>query len=477
MSAATHAPCDRAAIEARRGQTVNAGSGVIWACVLGSSLSYLDGSIVNVSLPAMTQDLAASPDGAQWIVNAYMLPLASLVLLGGAMGDRFGRKRIFLAGASLFALACVACAMAPSLPLLLSARFAQGLGAAMLVPSSLAILGESFADEARAAAVGTWAAAGAIAGAVGPLLGGVLTDQFGWRMIFFALLPIAALAVLIGQRSIPVRRDPNAMPLDISGAVLGSVGLGTLTWGLTELSSGASVAGLSAIAVGTTLLVAFVLVQRHKNNAAMMPLGLFASTTFTGVTLLTLLLYAALGGLLFLVPLFLVGRGWSATQAGFAMLPFPLVMGLGSRLAGAWASRGKSHVWLASGPVLTGIGMALLMRVPDEHVQYWHHVFPAMIVIGLGMTAAVAPLTNTVLSAVDQHHQGIASGVNNATARVAGLIAVAFAGVAFDQGGATVPATNFRVASLVGAGIAVLAGVCGLLMVRQASTQTASAQL
>jgi EmrB/QacA subfamily drug resistance transporter len=450
-----------------------AAAAVLWACVLGSSLSFIDGSVVNVSLPAMAADLKASGEQVQWIINGYMLPLAALVLLGGALGDRYGRRNAFLLGVLGFGAGTVVCALAPVVEVLLAGRVLQGLASALLVPASLALLGETYPkEEDRAKAVGTWAAAGALGGALGPVAGGWLTDVVGWRAIFVGLLPIVAATLALGVWAIPKRPPETSQPLDLPGAALATLGLGAVTWGLTEYSRTRTTGGLMIAGVGAVLLAAFLMVERGKGAKAMMPLSLF-TRTFNGVTLLTFLLYAALRGLLFLVPLYLVARGWSATLAGAALLPFPLLMGFGSRLTGGWASRTGPRLWLTAGPVVVGIGFALLGRMAATDFGYWSHVFPGVVVIGIGMTMAVAPLTDTVLASVDEKHQGSASGINNATARVAGLLAVALAGFAL-AGQAVVPPESFQLAAWVAAGCAVLSGLAAWVLIGKAANGAAS---
>ena len=441
-----------------------AAAGVLWACVLGSSLSFIDGSVVNVSLPAMAADLKARGEQVQWIINGYMLPLAALVLLGGALGDRYGRRNAFLLGVLGFGAGTVVCAFAPVVEVLLAGRVLQGLSSALLVPASLALLGETFPkEEDRAKAVGTWAAAGALGGALGPVAGGWLTDVVGWRAIFIGLLPLVAATLALGVWAIPKRAPESSQPLDLPGAALATLGLGAVTWGMTEYSRTRAMGGLAVAGMGAVLLAVFLWVERGKGAKAMMPLSLF-NRNFNGVTLLTFLLYAALSGLLFLVPLYLVARGWSATMAGAALLPFPLLMGFGSRLTGGWASKTGPRLWLATGPVVVGVGFALLSRIAGADFGYWTHVFPGVLVIGIGMTMAVAPLTDTVLASVDDRHQGAASGINNATARVAGLLAVAMAGFALAKG-AGVPPEGFRLAAWVAAGCAVLSGLAAWLLI------------
>lgn len=461
MTATQPAPCDEARIRSERcddGVTKNV-TGIIVATVLGSSLSYIDGSAVNVALPAIAAGLKAGSGGIQWIVNGYLLPLAALVLIGGALGDRLGRKRVFMAGLAIFTIATLACIMAPTLDWLIAARAGQGLGSALLVPTSLAILGGSFAGAARARAVGTWAAAGAIGGMLGPILGGLLTDTIGWRAIFAMLLPIALGAMWFGWRAIPARQTDDTAALDWIGAALATLGLGGLAWGLTLVSQQDYRIGALVALAGLAIFTAFVMVERRKRERAMMPLALFTTRVFTGITLLTFLLYAALGGVLLLVPMLLIGRGWSATAAGAAMLPLAVIMGLGSRAAGAFAGRIGARLPLIGGPIVAGIGFALFARVPGGDISFVAHILPAMTVLGIGMTLAVAPLTDTVLAAVDADHQGAASGVNNATARVASMLAVALAGFVIVDSGEGVALGAFHITAYVAAAMGVAGGL------------------
>ena len=459
MSAAVPAPCHAVAIGAARGAVAHPTATLV-AAILGSSVAFVDGSVVTVALPTLERAFAGSLADAQWIVNAYLLPLGALVLLGGASGDRFGRRRMFLIGLVSFTIASVLCASAPSLGVFLAARALQGAGAALLIPNSLALLG-AFSGEARGRAIGTWAAAGAIAGALGPVVGGWLVDHVGWRAIFLLNVPIAAAAVWLSVTYVAESRDDAAVPtLDWSGAALATAGLAALTWGLTVLPDGGGDARATlALAVGMLALVAFGVVEWRRGDDAMMPLTLFSRRTFVGVTLLTLLLYAALAALLVLLPFVLmrVGR-YGATAAGAAILPLPLAVGLASRAVGRWSERLGPRRLLTGGPLVVALGFALALRVRGDEVAYWQTVLPALLAISCGMAITVAPLTATVMAAVDAHHAGAASGVNNAVARIGGLIATASIGLLLS--GADTSAdivSGFRAAALVSALLAVVA--------------------
>jgi len=485
MSTATAGPCDRGvahAIAARPSSTKTAThpTGTLAATILGSSLAYIDGSVVNVALSAIGSDLGVAGGDVSWLINAYLLPLGSMLLLGGVAGDRWGRKRVFLAGMALFTLASLACALAPSFALLLTARAAQGLGAAFLMPASLALIGAAFSGEARGRAVGTWAAAGAITSALGPLAGGWLVDVVGWRAIFLVNLPIALATGWLAWRYVDESQSPEAQALDGGGALLATAGLAALTLGLTVLAgqhgvgeTGSTSGALSptlaitALAAGAALLVAFVLLEARLGARAMMPLHLFGTRGFVGVTLLTLFLYAALGGLFVLLPFLLIGvGGYSTTAAGAALLPLPVAMGLGSRAAGRLAERTGARLLLTVGPCIAAVGFALFLRIGVDRLDYASVMLPALVVVAIGLTVSVAPLTAAVMGAVDAAHVGSASGVNNAVARVAGLLATALLGfvLAGDAKGEAFVA-GFHAAAIAACTLAVLAGLSGLLLV------------
>ncbi|MGN6376171.1 MAG: MFS transporter [Sphingomonas sp.] len=438
------------------------GRGALWATVLGSSVAMVDGSVVNVALPAMAKTLGADAAGVQWIVNGYMLPLAALVLIGGALADSLGRKLVFLAGLAIFAIASIGCMAAPDLGWLIAARVAQGVGAALLTPASLAILGADFDGEARAKAIGTWAAAGAIAAAIGPIIGGWLVDAVGWRWVFGLILPLAAVAGVLAVIAVDGGHDPDAAAPDWPGGVLATTGLGLLVWGLTIATSGGQGAPFY-IAGGAAASLAFLWWESRCGDRAMVPLGLFGTRSFTALTLLTFLLYAALSGVLLLLPYLLISSGWRATAAGAAILPLPLVMGAGSRFAGALAERIGARWMLTVGPVVVGLGFAAMAIVPGGHIDFVPHVLPSMLLIGIGMTAAVTPLTNAVMAAVDHRHTGAASGVNNATARIGGMVAVALIGLVLTGGGRGVSIAAFHIAMLLAGAAALVAGVAGWL--------------
>jgi EmrB/QacA subfamily drug resistance transporter len=431
--------------------------------MLASSLAFIDGSVTNVALPSIARDLGGIPANLPWIINAYLLPLSALLLMGGAAGDHFGRRRMLIAGIVLFALASIGCALAPDLPTLLVSRAVQGIGAAILMPNSLGILGTSFEGEARGRAVGTWAAAGAIASAVGPPLGGWLVDVVGWRAIFFLNLPVAVAAIVVAWRYV-AESGRQEQPLDWAGAMLATGALGSLTWALTLWSARhtASAQTWAGLGCGGLLLLLFLRNERRRGEEAMMPLTLFASRPFVGLTLLTLMLYGALGGLLVLLPyLLIVGGHYTPTQAGLALLPFSIVIGTTSRIAGRLTERIGPRWPLTLGPIVTGAGFALLLRA-DPTVSYWSSVLPGMAVIALGMAGAVAPLTTAVLSSVDDRHTGTASGFNSAIARTGGLIATALAGAVMAVPMADVTGL-FHIAAIIAAGFAVAAGVIAFL--------------
>jgi EmrB/QacA subfamily drug resistance transporter len=403
---------------------------VLATCILASSLAFVDGSVTNVALPAIGEALGGGAADLQWVINAYLLPLSALLLLGGAAGDRYGRVRLLVGGTVLFAAASAACALAPGLPVLLAARGAQGIGAAILLPNSLAILGDSFTGEARGRAIGIWASAGAVLAAIGPVLGGWLIDVVGWRAIFLINLPLAVGAILLALIYVHDSRERDRPALDIPGAILATVALGALTWGLTIGSGHSGWTGLAManVAAGVVSMLAFVGVEKMRGERAMTPLAMFGSASFIGLSLLTLLLYGALGALIVLMPYMLIqASGYSGTQAGSALVPFALVLALGSPVMGKIAGRIGARLPLTIGPLVVAAGFLLALRI-GSHTNYWTEVLPAILVMSVGMAGAVAPLTNAVLGAVDARHTGSASGFNSALARTGGLIGTALLG-------------------------------------------------
>jgi EmrB/QacA subfamily drug resistance transporter len=441
------------------------------ASILGSSLAFIDGSVVNVALPALANGLHSDPSILSWAINAYLLPLGSLILLGGSLGDHFGRRRLFLVGLLLFASASVSCAVAPSFAWLLAGRSVQGIGAALLMPNSLAILGGAFSGVERGRAIGTWAAVGAVAGAVGPIVGGWLIDAIGWRIIFIINIPVALSAGFLTWKFVAEQKESaNAPRLDVWGAALATVALGLLTWSLTE-AAGSHRSGISiwtTLIAGLALLGIFLWREGRLADRALMPFAMFSSSSFVGLTLLTFFLYGSLGGLLVLLPFLLIQiHHWSAFAAGAALLPVPVLIGIGSRLMGRVAARIGGRLPLSCGSLLVGLGLALYGRVGMNAINYWLDIFPPTLLVALGMGVCVAPLTTSVMASVDTDHVGIASGFNSAVARIAGLMATALLGLVFskqDSSSAFIPA--FRAAAFVGATSAVVAGMFALMLIR-----------
>jgi EmrB/QacA subfamily drug resistance transporter len=427
------------------------------ASILASSLAFVDGSVTNVALPAIRQDLSASAAELQWVINAYLLPLSALLLLGGAAGDRFGRRRMFLLGTAGFAAASLACALAPTLAFLLAARFVQGAAAAMLMPNSLALLGSAYGGEARGKAIGTWAAATTIMAAIGPLLGGWLIETVGWRAIFYINLPLAAGAIALALTRVAETREGKER-LDWLGVGLATAALAALTWGLTRLSGihPPMIEGTVALIAGLVGLGAFVAVEARQGPHASMPLALFGTLSFGGLTLLTFLLYGALGAAFVLMPYTLIeNHGFTPLRAGAALLPIPVILGGASRFMGALAARTGPRWPLTLGPLVVAVGFALATRT-SAHASYWTTLFPALIVVAIGMAGAVAPLTTAVMASVDARHVGTANGFNSAIARTGGLIATALLGSVLAAQGQALE-TAFDRAVLIAAGAAALA--------------------
>jgi EmrB/QacA subfamily drug resistance transporter len=436
---------------------------ILATTILASSLAFIDGSVVNVGLPAIARSLNADGAGLSWIVNGYLLPLSALLLLGGAAGDRFGRRLMLLIGVTFFAVASLLCALAPTLSLLVAGRILQGIGAALLMPNSLAILGTHFEGEARGRAIGIWAAVGAAAGALGPLLGGWLIDIVGWRSIFIINLPLAAAAIYLGMRYLHDEAKDHRAALDIPGAALASLGLAGLTWGLTVATSAGGVTWppMLAIVAGVAFLLLFLRVEKNAGDNAMLPLSLFGSRSFSGLNLMTFLLYGALGALLLLVPFVLIEAGhYSASQAGAALLPLPVVIALVSSTMGRIAGKIGPRLPLTAGPAVAAAGFLLATRIGGG--SYWTTTLPAMLVIALGMSLAVAPLTTAVLSSVDAAHSGVASGFNSAVARAGGLFTTALLGVVLAAHGEALLA-SYQVAAVACAVTALASAACSYI--------------
>lgn len=435
------------------------------ACILASSLSFVDGSVLSVALPAIRESYGASAQEVQWVVNAYLLPLSALLLLGGALGDHFGRRALLVAGTSIFGLTSLVCALAPTLPILLAARAAQGVGAALLLPNSLALLNAAFSGEKRGRAVGIWAASGAAMAAVAPLIGGWLVGTVGWPAIFTINLPLAGGAVLLALRYVAESREPGAGRTDYAGALFATLGLGGLTYSLTLWSATRHFTNeaLVALVIGLVTLGAFLGVEFYRGARAMMPLALFKGRCFSGLNLITFLVYGAFAVPMLLIPYVLItSGGYSPVQAGLAMLPMPVLMTTISPTMGSLAARIGPRIPLTVGPLVIAAGL-MHGRFLHPDSSYWTGPFPLLLVMAIGMTIVVAPLTSSVLGSVEEQHVAMASGFNSAVARTGGLIATALLGSVLASKGADMFA-GFHVAIMIAAAVVAAGSIIALTM-------------
>ncbi|SFD58529.1 drug resistance transporter, EmrB/QacA subfamily [Micromonospora sediminimaris] len=467
----------------------SAGRGTLAAAVLASGMVFLDSTVVNVALPHLGADLDASVAGLQWTINGYLLTLAAFVLLGGALGDRFGRRRVFLLGVVWFTAASILCGLALRTDWLVAARFLQGAGGALLTPGSLALLQASFHPDDRAKTIGAWSGLSGVSTALGPFIGGWLIDALSWRWIFFLNVPLAVLVVLATLRWVPESRDENASrkrgtrQFDVAGALLGALALAGVTYALVDAPDRGldSPAVVAAALAGVVAAVAFVFLERRRGETAMLPTGLFRSRLFSVLNFFTVLVYAALGGFTFFIAVYLQNVvGWSALLTGLALLPMTLLLLVGSPLTGALSTRIGPRLPLTVGPLLAALGL-LMLREIGPGASYWREVLPGVAIFGVGLTLVVAPLTASVLAAVNDRFAGVASGFNNAASRVGGLLAVAalpllvgLTGTGYEQPAELTAA--YRGALLWCAGLLVAGALIAALLVHRPARRPPPAQ-